>query len=648
MSPPSSIDGLIERLPSEPNLRGEEFERVAQWFLKTDPSFASELREVWRWGDWPGRWGADIGIDLVAETWEGDLWAIQVKGYDPRNQVPGSEIDSFISASSRPEFTHRLLISTGQVSKNAEYKLTHQEKSTAFLLYPQLSKSPVNWLAFLDQSQSPLPDKKTPRPHQKKAIDDVIGGFASNDRGLLIMACGTGKTLVGVWVSERLESSRTLVLVPSLSLVNQVSMEWQANSNEPFRSLFVCSDQTVEDDAFVSNTGESGHSVTTDPEKIRGFLSGLGRRVVFCTYQSSPHIAAAQDTGAPRFDLVIADEAHHCAGKFDSAFATVLNPGTLKVTHRLFMTATPRYLSRRMKDEVGQLNVQVNSMDDTSVFGPEFHVLTFGQAIEGALLSDYQVLILGVTNREGKQLAEGRTLVDLFGTTQPMDAESLAAMLGTLKAIRRCGLRHVITFHNRVKRAQEFSSSFSKVNAVLPDDESVPNLWPGHVSGNMPTGERARILQRFRDATQGVSLLSNARCLGEGVDIQAIDGIGFIDPRKSNIDIVQAVGRAIRKSDQDKVGTIIIPVFIDDMTGENTDELLRQSRFRPIWNVLTALRAHDEVLAEQIDQLRFGLGRHGQMVGPLPKKIVIDVPSEVGMDFVEAIEIRIVETTTAS
>ena len=187
------------------------------------------------------------------------------------------------------------------------------------------------------------------------------------------MACGTGKTLVGVWVAERLKSVRTLVLMPSLSLVNQVSREWQANSTEPFRGLFVCSDQTA-DDNFVSSTGELGHAVTTDPGDIQRFMSGDGTSVVFSTYQSSPQIAAAQASGAPAFDLVIADEAHNCAGKVDSAFATVLDADILKATRRLFMTATPRYLSRRIKDFADQLDFQVSSMDDLEVFGPEMHV----------------------------------------------------------------------------------------------------------------------------------------------------------------------------------------------------------------------------------------------------------------------------------
>ena len=459
LHPTSSLDGLLERLPPEPHLRGGEFERAAKWFLETDPGYVSELREVWLWQDWPGRWGADIGIDLVAETQEGKLWAIQAKCYDPESQVPTSEVDSFISASSRPEFDHRLLITTGRLSKNAEYKLTHQEKSTAFLLHHHLTESSVDWLAYLDESRPALPERKTPRPHQQKAIDDVIEGFFVNDRGRLIMACGTGKTLVGVWVAERLKSARTLVLVPSLSLVNQVSREWQANSAEPFRALFVCSDQTVADDNFVSSTGELGHAVTTDPGDIERFMSGDGASVVFSTYQSSPQIAAAQVSGAPAFDLVIADEAHHCAGKVDSAFATVLAAHSLKASRRLFMTATPRYLSRRVKDVADQSDIQVSSMDDLEVFGPELHVLTFGQAIAQDLLSDYQVLILGVTDEEVKRLTDDRTLVELLGEGPTTDAESLAALLGTLKAIKNYNLNHVVTFHSRVKRAKDFSSS---------------------------------------------------------------------------------------------------------------------------------------------------------------------------------------------
>ena len=648
LQPTSSLDALLERLSPEPHLRGKEFERAEKWFLKTDPAWDSELREVWLWDDWPGRWGPDIGIDLVAETHEGQLWAIQVKCYDPESQVTTSEIDSFISASSRPEFDHRLLISTGQLSKNAEYKLTHQDKPTAFLLYHQLIESPVDWLAFLDDSRPALPDKKTPRPHQQKAIDDVIEGFSANDRGRLIMACGTGKTLVGVWVAERLKSVRTLVLVPSLSLINQISLEWQTNSTEPFRALFVCSDQTVAKDTFVSSTSELKGSVTTDPADIQRFLSGTGNRVVFSTYQSSPEIAAAQASGAPAFDLVIADEAHHCAGKVDSAFATVLDADSLKATRRLFMTATPRYLSRRIKDSADQLDIQVSSMDDLEVFGPEMHVLTFGNAIEDGLLSDYQVLILGITDTEIEELTHDRRFVEVFGPDFQTDAGSLAYPVGMIKAVREYDLRCVLTFHNRVAHAQDFIASLQTLNDILPPEESLTNLWASHVSGKMRSSERSQILQQFKNTQERVNLLSNARCLGEGVDVPGIDGVGFIDPRKSPIDIAQAVGRAIRKSEPEKTGTIVLPVFLDEHSGLSPEEQLEDSRFDAIWNVLNALRAHDEVLAENLDSLRYQLGRYGRVTDPIPGKIVIDLPVSVGMEFVNAIETKIISTTTVS
>lgn len=647
LSHQDSLDTLLALLPSDPNARGKEFEKVAQWFLKEDPEYSHKFRQVWRWSEWPKRWGGDIGIDLVAETRDGKLWAIQVKGYDPENQVPTKEIDSFISASARPEFSHRLLISTGSISRNAEYKLNKQEKSTSFLLYEQLSKRPVIWRAYFDQTVAALPDKKTPRPYQQKAIEDVIEGFDQRDRGRLIMACGTGKTLVGLWVSERLDSVRTLVLVPSLALIEQISLEWMFNAGESFQALYVCSDQTVARDEFISHTSQLG-LVTTDPEDIQAFMSGAGRRVIFCTYQSSPSIKAAQESGAPRFDMIIADEAHHCAGKVDSSFATVLGTDTIKSTHRLFMTATPRYLSGRIKNAAAQADIQITSMDDPSVFGPEFHSLSFGQAIDQGYLSDYQVVIIGVTDQEVNQLAQNRTLVELFGAAPATDAESLAAMLGTLKAIRKYDLHHVITFHNRVSRARDFSMRVKQLNNVLPSDESLTTLWVDHVSGEMPTGERTPILQQFKMLTEGTHLLSNARCLGEGVDIREIDGIGFIDPRRSKIDIVQAVGRAIRKSDSNKIGSVVIPILIDDEAVADADEQLSRSRFGPIWDVLNALRAHDDGLGREIDQLRFQIGKHGRIVGSLPDKLVIDIPTSVGKEFVDALKVRLVETTTSS
>ena len=241
----SSLDILLERLPPDTNGKGKEFEQVAKWYLEISPEYGGRFENIWLWSDWPGRQSRDIGIDLVAETGDGERWAIQAKGYDPRNQVPTSDIDSFISASSTGDFTHRLLISTGKITRIAETKLKQQAIPSPRLLYHDLCASSVDWQAFQNLTLPARLERKTPRPYQQQAIDDVLAGFAYSDKGRLIMACGTGKTLVGLWVQEAVNSTRTLVLVPSLSLVKQISREWYDNSVEPFQALFVLAEQDI-------------------------------------------------------------------------------------------------------------------------------------------------------------------------------------------------------------------------------------------------------------------------------------------------------------------------------------------------------------------------------------------------------------------
>ena len=244
-------------------------------------------------------------------------------------------------------------------------------------------------------------------PHVKEAFGATVKGFDTTDRGQLIMACGTGKTLAAMWISERLDAKRTLILVPSLSLLEQTLREWNANATKPFDYLAVCSDETVaEKDEFVAHTSELGLPVTTDPDRIAAFLRRRGRRVVFATYQSSPQIAAAYSGRTPRFDLAVADEAHRCTGLVGSEFTTILDPDRIKAKRRLFMTATPRIYTRRVRREVGKVDdLEIASMDDVDVFGPELHRLNFGASIERDLLSDYQVVVVGVSDSEYRRWA---------------------------------------------------------------------------------------------------------------------------------------------------------------------------------------------------------------------------------------------------
>ena len=447
-------------------------------------------------------------------------------------------------------------------------------------------------------------------------------------------------------IAERLGSTRTLVLVPSLSLLAQTLREWAANATQRFDYLAVCSDQTVlGEDHFAQHTAELGLPATTDPDVIAAFLRRRGRRVVFATYQSSAQIAAAHKTRTPRFDVAIADEAHRCTGRVSGEFATILDAARIRCRRRLFMTATPRFYTPRLRREAGLLNVEVASMDDENAFGPVLHRLTFGEAIARDLLSDYQVVIVAVDDETYRAWADRGDFVTRDGK-KITDARTLAGQIALAKAMRKYDLHRVISFHSRVKAAREFTAEILDVIAWMPARESPGPIWSEHVSGAMSSGHRDRVLLRFRNLEPDeIGLLSNARCLAEGVDVPTLDGVAFIDPRRSTTDIIQAVGRAIRKAPDKTLGTIVLPVFID---GEDPAQALDDSTFTSVWNVLKALRAHDEKLGEELDELRRNLGT--RLSPPRrPGKIKLYVPTAwVGPSFADAFNARLVERTTES
>ncbi|MGE0215927.1 Helicase associated domain protein [Mycolicibacterium sp.] len=412
----------------------------------------------------------------------------------------------------------------------------------------------------------------------------------------------------------------------------------------------MCSDKTVvDDDAAVSHTSDLGVPVTTSPTEIAGFLRRRSvPRVMFATYQSSPQIARAFKLGrVPGFDLVVADEAHRCAGPTTSEFATILDPAKIKATRRLFMTATPRYFTGRIVREAKEADYEVASMDDEAKFGTVFHRLPFGEAIERELLTDYQVAVVGVDNATYREWAERGELVILDGSVRKTDARTLAGQIGLAKAIKKYDLHRTITFHSRVKRASDFARSMPGVLAWMPPRQRPKGaLWADFASGEMSAGDREIRLRHLSVLDVGErGVLANARCLAEGVDVPTLDGVAFIDPRRSEVDIVQAVGRAIRKSSDKTVGTIVIPVFID--TDEDAETALDDSVFKPVWDVIKALRSHDEELGEQLDELRRNLGKRRGIIKS-PNKIHLDLPSKVGKEFADAFDVRLVERTTAS
>jgi superfamily II DNA or RNA helicase len=651
----ASFSNFLATFDPDGGKRGRQFEYFVKWFLKNDLEWATQVEEVWLWNDYPGQWGRDCGIDLVFRDKNGGTWAVQAKCYSPNYEITKSDVDKFLSESNRKEINHRLLVATtDRIGPNARQVLDGQEKSVVRYHLTHFENAAVEYpdsIERLSGGKRKLPPE--PRDHQIEAIDAVMSGFQTANRGQLVMACGTGKTFVCLWVKERLKAKRTLVLLPSLGLLSQILNEWTYAAREQFDALCVCSDQTVnrrEEDEPIRLISDLPFPVSNDVTEIAQFLSQDKDQVIFSTYQSSPLIAQVQQNNdLTHFDLVVADEAHRCAGQTDSTFGTVLDNGLIKSARRLFATATPRVYRTGLKNAAEEFGVEVVDMSDEKSFGRRFHTLSFSEAIKRDLLTDYRVLIVGVDNERTKEWIVNRRLV-ATDTGLATDARSLAGQIGLLKAIEDWNLHRVISFHGRVKRAREFSEDIIQVAEWL-DDAHKPssNLWADYVSGEMPTIARRQKLKRLKNVSKDeIGLLSNARCLSEGVDVPALDGVAFIDPRSSEIDIIQSVGRAIRLSENKVMGTIVLPVFIEQ-TG-NAEEALEGSEFKPIWDVLEALKSHDNRLSDELDQLRIELGaKRRRSVGATDlTKIFFDLPTSVNEDFAQALRTHLVIQTTES
>jgi predicted helicase len=636
---------VLESLGTNSYSKGANFEHVVKWWLQNDEVWSKELvsSTVKLWHESSLRTGPDIGIDLTAEDFNGNVWAIQAKNWNSEATLPKGEIDKFLSASNTKVFQKRLLISTtNSISTNALRAIDEQEKPVTVILKSHLEDS-FAWSSYssLKKEAARSPKKKL-YPHQSKAVQQVTSKLVVGSRGQLLMACGSGKTITALRIDEALGSGLTLVLLPSLLLVQQTLKSWRVEAVSEFKALSICSDSSVNGDETVSRVSDLPFPVTTDPKEIRKFLNVPGRKVIFSTYQSSEKVQQALAGTKQKFDLIVCDEAHRLAGKVDEAFGTVLRKNAIPSDRYLFMTATPKVFSTILKARAKENDIEIHSMDQEDKFGPVFFEYSFAEAIEQNVLMDYKVVVMGVNDASIRELVDNRDFLQ-FGN-QVVDAATLAAHFGVAKAMRDNSIKRVITFHSRVERAKEFAELYPK---VMSQSHGKPvRVLSEAISGKDPAFVRRKLLDKLKDLPGfDFGIVSNSRCLTEGVDVPSLDGVAFIDPRSSQVDIIQAVGRAIRKGGAEKKsGFIILPIFFpsQDLNEQRIDE----SQFKPVWQVLNALKSHDASLEEEINTLRRGLGRIGTKA-QLPSKIVFDLPTGFPADFSEKITTYILEKTSS-
>jgi predicted helicase len=608
-------------------------------YLKTDPLYQQQFSDVYMWMDWIGREGkTDTGIDLVAKDREGEGYcAIQCKFYEPDHHLQKADLDSFFTASGKRPFTSRMIISTTDLwSKHAEDALSDQRIPVTRLRVQDLDESAVDWEQFSPKTptQLHLRAKNRLRPHQVRALNDVLAGFEEHDRGKLIMACGTGKTFTTLKIAERIAEAKggkrqtnVLFLVPSISLISQTLREWTTQCELPLRSFAVCSDTKVgkRSESEDISTHDLALPATTDPHRLLAQVETTARHpgltVIFSTYQSIAVVAAAQEDGLAELDLIICDEAHRTtgvtlAGEDESAFVRVHDQSFIKSRRRLYMTATPRLYDDNTKSSAAESSAILCSMDDEALYGPEFHRLGFGEAVNEDLLADYKVLILTVDEKYvarsfQSQVADENNeiklddAVKIIGCWNGLAKRTGGDVDGLDFASDDRPMRRAVAFSRSIRESELLTSTFNDVLASFDDvNEDDLRCTVEHVDGKMNALVRYGKIEWLKAQSDENScrILSNCRCLSEGIDVPSLDAVLFLNPRNSVVDVVQSVGRVMRKSPGKQYGYIILPVGIPSNV-EPAKALSDNKRYKVIWQVLQALRAHDDRFNATINKM---------------------------------------------
>jgi superfamily II DNA or RNA helicase len=599
--------------------KGDLFEELVKAYLQLDPEYASKLKHVWLGGEVPQAIArklklaaTDQGIDIVAETHDGEFWAVQCKyRQETDHSLTWRDLSTFTGLA----FGVCRGFSFGVVCSTTE-RFTHVLKDQQRIGFCALDVWQALDADFLKRLRTHLAHKPAPlkplkpMPHQKGAVKDGHGHFVIGraTRGKLIMPCGSGKSLTAYWIAGELDARSIVIAVPSLALIRQTLKVWlretQANKQQ-VEWICVCSDESagrVERDDSAVLRQDLGVPCLTDPKEIAAWLKRKhrGLTVVFTTYQSGETLAKAARAAKFSFDLGIMDEAHKTVGDSEKLFSHLLHDKNLPIRRRLFMTATERRYA-------GQSDT-VLSMDDPATYGETFHLLSFKRAMEydPTILSDYKIISIAVSREEVAELIRKNTFVrpDKGPWNEEIEADMLASLIALRKAMKKYPIQHAVSFHGSIQRAELFKThndAFSK------SFRTYGKLETFHVSGKTPTGTRARVIGEFARAER--ALITNARCLTEGVDVPGIDCVLFADPRRSAVDIVQAVGRALRPAPGKQFGYVIVPILHD--ADATADDIFKSPAFKEILTTLRALAANDDRIIEYFRGVCQGQQRKG-------------------------------------
>jgi len=643
--------------------KGTYFEELIRVYLRHEPTYRDLYSDVWTWSDWAKLQGIDArdtGIDLVAKTHgTEEFHAIQCKLYAEDHVLSKKDIDSFFTASGKKPFTHRLIVATtAHWSEHAEDALRDQQPPVNRIDLYDLENSLVDWSRYQPKAEVLLRPRKTLRPHQAHALQDVVAGLKTAERGKLIMACGTGKTFTSLKIAEAMagKGGRVLFLVPSLALLSQTLTEWTQESETPLHNFAVCSDSEVgkkrrknsEDDVVHTQLHELRYPATTEASRLAmevakrhdaGHMS-----VVYSTYHSIATIAEAQAAhGMPAFDLIVCDEAHRTTGAtFDdqkeSAFVKVHDAGYIHAAKRLYMTATPKIFADSAKAMAERDNVALCSMDDEDLYGKTLHVINFSEAVKQGLLVDYKVIVLSIEESHVNRRLQ-HWLKDEDNQIRVHDA---AKIVGSWKALAKQGhdgepiddgvfMRRAVAFCQVIEAqvgarvhkvsskriADMFEHVVTAYRETGEEDAAAELICEAeHVDGGMSATEKEGKLQWLKQnpPENTCRILSNVRCLSEGVDVPALDAVLFLTPRNSQVDVVQSVGRVMRTAPGKERGYIVLPVVIP--AGMEPHVALNDNdTYRVVWQVLQALRSHDDRFDAMVNKL--------ELIGSDPRKMEV-------------------------